>query len=351
MFFSKTQPSIGLDISQRQLKACLLQQDGKQTKLLNLLNFKIPKKYIINYTIQEKEKTAELIHSLIKKLTAGHPKTNLINLSLPEQKTFIKNLEIKISQSNEIKKPQKIILKHLQKHIPLPSEEITFDWQITKKTKNKLKIMVAAAPKKIVKNYLETIELTKLIPQNLELEAVATHRALISAAEENNYYAIMDIGRYKASLIVCTDSEIIFTHDLPFLGVIITQHIKKNLDLKLKQAEKIKKKCGLNNKDCDGIIIENIIKKDLTALTQEVNKAYNFLKERYATGAKIGKILLTGGGAKFSGLPKFLSQTLSIPCQIGNSLANINNYNKELFTSENTLIYTTAIGLALKNKF
>jgi len=73
---------------------------------------------------------------------------------LPETKTFIKLIEV-----SKTPNPISETIEHeIEKHIPVPINEIFYDWQIIDERANKQRILIGVAPQNIVNQYISLIK-------------------------------------------------------------------------------------------------------------------------------------------------------------------------------------------------
>jgi type IV pilus assembly protein PilM len=341
------QPPFGLDVSDLSLKLIALRKKGNQFYLTSYNQIKVPEGYFIDGEIKEKKKIANLIRKLIKEVKGEKIRTPYFISILPERKTFIKLIEVPRSQDDKVNPED--VEKEIQRHIPLPLEEIYFDWQKIAPRADKMKILVSTAPKKIVEDYLSLFEEAEIKLVALEPEGASLTRALIKENYLEEGVIIFDIGAKRSSLVVFDRGTIQFTISAPISGEEITKTISQKLKISLDEAEKAKIVCGFSEKKCQGIL-EKILSGVVNNLVQKIEETQTFYKEDHLppNHRKITKVLLCGGGANFKGIEKILSKRLNLEVKKGNPLQQITLSKGLSFTQSEALIYTTAIGLALR---
>lgn len=353
MFFRSHQTALGLDISDRSLKAVQLKRNLKgRWELQALSNCELPPTIFDDGEIKDSAGLTTAITELLAKPQIGSFNTHYATVCLPETKTFIKMIDIPPMPAEEISQAIKWEAEH---HIPIPIDETYWDWQQINQTapaNNRQLILLAVVPKNIVETYTQAVSKAKLIPLAMEVEAVPIVRSLLPLTNETppkSATMIIDIGATRTSLIVVDLNSIQFTVSLPISGRRLTETIANSLKLSESQAEKAKIICGLDPKKCRGAIGE-ILHQMMNDLVNRIREAITFYREHFPQGNKIEEILLCGGGSNFKFIDKYLSTKLQIAVKRGDPWLNLAPSPSPLKLTE-LISYTTAIGLAMRTAF
>ncbi|MCK5510772.1 pilus assembly protein PilM [Candidatus Parcubacteria bacterium] len=375
MFIIKTSKyPIGIDLSDTSLKA--VQLNGKKDKLfIQAINkISLPDGVIAEGEIQKPEVLAKSLNLLLDKPKFGVFSSKNIVANLPQTKSYIKIIEID-NGPNDISDS---IENEIENHIPLALNEIFYDWQIVKKTKNKNIILIGAAPKNIINQYVDVFKRAKLSINAFETESIANARALLEEERpkfnknDAASYGIIDIGAKRAAMAIYTKNTLVFTISMPISGQEVTEKISKILEITQDQAEKAKIICGLDETKAKGIINE-VLSDNIKKLNNKISEALEFYANHYPEYETIKKIILTGGGAAIKKLDKLIEKSTSIEAEQGKIADNLiindkiidkifiethnlsnkiikNSKNQNLSAKQNSILgYTTAIGLAMRN--
>lgn len=376
LFGSHTTYPIGLDISERSLKLIQLKKSGDKINIQALSKINLPEGLFKNGEVINKEKIIKAINELINKPKYGKVTSREVVACLPEPKTFIKLIEIKKTYEDI----SKIISEEIKKHVPIAIDEIYYDWQLIKDFPDKQQILIGAAPKDIVNQYTDILDGAKLSITALEIEPVSICRSLL--AEEhykykgdlNKNYGIIDIGAGRSNITVYSKKTILFSFSIPMSGNEITKKISETLKLDLKQAEKAKIVCGLDENKAKGII-KDMLYGMIKELVSKINNSIMFYNHHFPDNGPIDKIFLCGGGANIKNLDKIISEYISIKVETGNAIINLNENHEKIskifsethslsknlspktknqsskITQDTSITFTTAIGLALRGIF
>jgi len=367
---------IGLDISDYSLKLVQLNKSGESFTIQAINKIDLPAGIIDDGEIKNRSELIKQLKNLIDQPSFGKVTSNEITACLPENKTFIKLIEID-NGPNDLKET---ILAEMEKHIPMPIDEIYFDWQIINKNQGKNLILLGAAQKQIVDDYTNIFDEIGLSVFALEIESSAICRALLP--EENNHliseasqnYAILDIGAKRTSMIFYANKTILFTVSLPISGEAVTKNIADSLKIDRDQAERAKIICGLDEQKAEGVIRE-ILGSQINELVKKIKEVISYYETHFPAQGIINNIYLCGGGSNIENIDKILTDSLNLQVSLGNPFINITDrqekinqlfsetFNLELgtgkknknsdltHTQNSSLSFTTAIGLGLRGLF
>jgi type IV pilus assembly protein PilM len=391
--FNPLANAFGLDIGDQSFKLAQLKQahgSGKY-KLTALGSIEVPPGIMEEGTIADPREAARLINRLIKSST-GHPKGRGVVACLPEAKTFIKLIDAPADLS--AKSLEKSVLKEIEQNIPLSLGELYFDWQLLTpedRTESDLthvpdgrddqsfetfaeteddepaqneddeedekeedqipvgnKIVIGAAPKKLVDQYSEMLDLAGLTPIAFEIEAMAICRAIVPNDNLLTHpIGILDIGATRSSLIIYDQDMIQMSISIPVAGTSITEMISKTLNLSLDDAETLKIECGLDANRCEDKIW-SIVQPQIDDLTQKIKRALKYYKTSFPCGRDIEHLLVCGGGANFREIDTVLSRKMAIKVIRGDALINVKSPTNKKFAKRRRLTFSTALGLAMR---
>ncbi|MEA3398440.1 MAG: pilus assembly protein PilM, partial [Patescibacteria group bacterium] len=188
--FTKSKFPIGLDISDLSLKFIQLKKRGKKIEIQSVGKKKLPKGIIENGLIINQEAALKALKELFAKPIYGNTASNEIVACLPDTKTFIKLINVE-KGPNDI---ADIINTEIEKNVPLGVKDIYYDWQEVASDGQNQQILIGAAPKQIVNQYIDLINKTKYKIAALEIESTAICRSLLK--EETPKFDIQQAKNY-----------------------------------------------------------------------------------------------------------------------------------------------------------
>lgn len=362
--------AFGLDISDLSLKFAKLKRE-KKGDLLEFYGEKdIPEEVIKNGSVAKEEELVSVLGEALSHIP--HEELKYAVVSLPEEKTFTTVIKTPLLPEEEL---DSAVSYEAENTIPFSMEEVYLDFQVLhshEQGEEKYhEVLVSAAPKAIVDSYLSCLERASIVPLVFETESAAISRALMNREGSQRPTLILDVGAIRTNLMVFSGEGLAFTFSIPVSSYLFTKSIAEKLDIPFEEAESLKRKHGLElwnkvtlkgKKESSPIEqFEMEIEKDkevlqalepsLRELVKEVKKHMEYYRTHGMHGGSepIERVLLSGGGANLKGLPEFLSSELGIPVHVSNPLTNIAGVKEAvLMSSEDSLRYTTALGLALR---
>ncbi len=345
---SYNEKAFGLDISDRSLRLIQLKGTYHHPKVQLYNEVKLPIGCLENGEVKKSDEFLALLTKLIK-TRQGHGRLeNEVIAVLPEARSYLKliHLEDMDPQTKKEEITEKLV-NELPQHIPLDLKDLFFDWQIVNSNEHSLDLLVGAAPKTIVDSYVNLLTQAGLIPTVLEIEAAAIARMLDKSQATNNAQIVIDIGANRTGLFMFDQTTIIFTVSLPISGNKITSLITQAVDLDWQQAEQAKIVCGLDEKKCQGAVLE-IFQETIDELDYQIHQAVAYYQNNFNQVKPIERIILTGGGANFINIDKVLEEKLKIKTVISQPWQKLTNPNHTFFTPSRSQSFTTALGLGLR---
>lgn len=351
-FLSPKISAFGIDLSDWSIKIANLKKKNSGLFLASFGRKEIKENLIEEGEIKNEEKLIKTIEDAVKNVKGEKLKTEYCVVSLPETVSFVQILELPLMEETEV---AEAIKWELEAHIPLSLEEIYYDWEIVSfpqnPAKKSLKVLVGALPKKTVEPYFTVLNKAGLKPLVFEIESIATARALIKEKEGSSSILILDLGAKRTSLAIASRRAVYFTTSLPISTSSLVRTLAQNLSLTLQEAYALKIEKGLGELNEQSKIFR-VLRPALIDLVEKIKNYLEFYQEHCLSEAEskneISQIILCGGGANLNNLPEFLAQELNLEVKRGQPLIDIEIPSDSL-NSEESLAYTTALGLALRN--
>lgn len=341
------QSLFGLDISQSKLRLVQVQTKHRRKTITAIRELEVPLGVIVDGTVADVARLTQLVAAIYRgQERRDRPAGNGVISVLPESKTFIKLITVGGSDPRPLDAQ---LVEEIPRHIPLPLEEIYYDWQpVGRSPEGNHYVVIGAAPRQLVDTYLTVIRGSGCVPFALEIEAVAITRCLLpsNGGTARPSQMIIDIGAARTGLVVTRGGIIQFAVSLPISGSKITQTIATTLSLSLEEAEQAKIICGLDAERCQGAL-RRVLFATLDELVRKIEAAMSFYQDNLPDHPPIEQILLTGGGANFLTIEQVLAEQLKLPVARANPLTNV--VLPQATVMAGTLqSYVTAIGLALR---
>lgn len=326
----------GLDIGSYSIKVAQVKQDKSgELRLLAIGRGPSPARGMESDAEGDLVKVAETIKKL---LLETRIMTRQVVAAIPESEVVTKILNMPEMKEEELMEALKF---EAEAFIPFPLKEANFDFQILLREKKQMRVMIVAAPKRLVNRYLEVLTLAELKPLALETETMALGRAIVPG--EFPPCLVVDLGAKTCDLVIIEAGSIFFSRSVPTAGRTFTRALAAALSLEELQAEEYKRAFGLAGG------LEDKVQKSLTpvfeVLANEMKKTIQFYGEERKD--QIRKIILAGGSAGLPEVASFITQKLGLEVLMANPFLRL-TFDKSNFPglTEEGALFAVAIGLA-----
>ena len=355
MTIHKKNQLIGLDIGCHSIKLVEI-DDGKKGRVLK--NFGIvglPFNAIVEGSIKEMEVVAAAIKDLCRNLKIRNKN---VATSISGFSVIVKKITLTNKEESEL---EATIQDEAEQYIPFDISEVNLDFDIMsgkevsekeeeKEGSDQMEVMLVAAKKDIVEDYVNVLDLAGLNSVVLDIDAFALQNAFeISSDKPEGCYALVNVGAEELGINAIKNEISLFTRDSSFGGSQITEAIMSQFSVSFEEAERIK--LGGTKKEKDKKILEEIFVSVITEWVQEIKRALDFVAGTYPDET-IEKILVSGGSCRIPDFKRYLELETGIAVAELNPFANL-IINEKLFDPK-YLKYmapqaAVAVGLALRS--
>jgi type IV pilus assembly protein PilM len=357
MAIPKKNQLVGLDIGSNSVKLVEIEDAKKGKVLKNFGIIGLPQDAIVEGSIKEMEIVSSAIKTLYKHLKV---KNKNVVTSISGYSVIVKKISVQKRGEAEL---EATIQDEAEQYIPFDINDVNLDYEIlspiegkeeegkAKEDKGFMDVMLVAAKKDIVEDYVSLLHLTGLNPAMLDVDAFAVQNAFeLSAQEMSGCYALVNVGAEELGINAVKDGVSIFTRDSSYGGYQINEAIMSKFGVSYEEAEKIKLGgTKLESKERDSL--EEIFTSMVSGWVNEIKRALDFLSTTYPDES-IEKIFVSGGSCRIPGFQKYLEIETEIPVVEMNPFSNL-QINDKVFDPK-YLSYiapqaAVAVGLALRS--
>jgi type IV pilus assembly protein PilM len=310
MFGNKTR-LVGLDIGSKAIKAAEVIESKKGYTLSKFGMVDIPPGLIEEGTIKDPEAVADIIRNLFK--SHGLRNRN-VALSIGGYSVIVKKISVQSTTEEQL---QETIQFEAEQYIPFDINDVNLDFQIlgeNDNNPNQMNVLLVAAKKEMVNDYVHLAELAGLEPRIIDVDAFALQNVFelnYEPTPEDNI-ALIDIGASKTSLNILKGDTSVFMRDVSLGCGQINQKIAALVDCSLDEAEAIK--FGEGSGKISAEDLSDIISSVVTDWCTEIRRALDFFYSTYPDD-QIKKIILGGGGGNIQELRQLLAVETSAEVQ------------------------------------
>lgn len=334
----------GLDLGTSLIKVVQLKKDKEKIVLTAAGAISTPPKGLISDSPLDQEAVAVAIKKLLAdiKLTLKQ-----VNTALPDAKVFSRVIELPTLSEKELGQALKW---EAEQYIPFPLDEVNLDFSILEKNfkKQKMQVLLVAAPLRLIEKYTNILKLADLTPLSIETEIIAVSRTVSLQALPDQTVMVINFGNTATGFSIIKKGTFSFVGSITSGGEALTRAIAQELGFEMDQAEEYKKTYGLEKESLEGKV-QATIKPIIDTILTEIKKALAFNQEKYPSD-QVSRLVLTGGVAHLPGIASYFTQTLGIETQIGNPWTKIQvDLPKFAQITGEPAVFAVATGLALRS--
>ena len=365
--------SIGVDIGSSSVKVVCLKKN-KEGIILDNYSLTKTNTSLINSGFGGNlidENAGEIIEKIFDEM--GLEK-KVINIAMPSYASLITVVNLGRVDEKDV---DEIIRTEAPKFIPIPLDDVIYDWQIiegvvgekglvsqetSKKeisnnndlseekdsknnTKNEeKKVALVAIMKSISSRYEKVLGEKDFKINSMEVDAFSIARALTGGGtKENN--AILDIGEKVCNIVISAGGNLLLSKSVSIGGNKLTKTLMEAFSIDRERAEKIK--MSQNIDEITRQTGKDLFSPTLKAIMDELKNSLALFTKNYQ-GAQISKIILSGGTSGLKGLDKYIEKETSLPVVLANPWSGI-IFPEKLKSRLDEIgpIFGTAVGLAL----
>lgn len=379
--FSSANSYLGVDFDANSIKVVELKNENGRPRLVTygFIDKEVDKIKGNNEDEDSTTQTARLVAEVCHQAKVSSTKTIT---ALPAYSVFSSILNLPTMSKKDL---ASAVQWEAKKVIPLPIEDMILDWklledfdsegmagehtsaldqgmskigsnivpkkskflQISSKTKKQYaKVLLTAAPKDLVKKYVDIFKVAGLNLLSLDTESFALIRALVG--NDKSTLMLVDIGAVVTNISIVHDSVPVLNRSIEVGGLTITQAIANSLNVSLDRAEQFKYDIGMSQNRLGQGSVPKTIETTLTPIVDELRYSLNLYKNK--DKKNIEKVILTGGSSLLLNLPEYLSKVLDLRVFLGDPWARV-IYPEELkpVLDEIGPRFSVAIGLAMRD--
>ncbi len=342
---------VGIDIGSHSIKLAEIDDTTRGMVLKNFGVIGLPQDAIVEGSIKEMEIVSAALKNLLQNLKI---KNKNVAVSISGYSVIVKKITIPRKGERDL---EGSIQSEAEQYIPFDINDVNLDYQILYSGEEEegkesyMDVLLVAAKKDIVEEYISLLHLTELNPAILDIDAFALQNTFeISDHEQSGCHALAHIGAQHLTINVVKDGISIFTRDSSYGGSQITAEIQKKLNISYQEAERIKlgaKPIGAEQAPD----IEGIFTSTITRWGQEIKRALDFVTTTF-TDIKVDDILLSGGSSLIPGFAKYLGLETGLKIDTLNPFANLEIREKSFdigYLNYSAPIAVISIGLALRS--
>lgn len=265
-----------------------------------------------------------------------------VSVAIPAFNGLVMVVDFPIMTEEEL---AKAIKYESRKYIPASLDDVNVSWEIIKdsadkehKNKDKMKVLLVAAPKTEVQYYDALLKGTDLDVELLELETFSLAR-ILSKKFNGRSLMLADMGAKTTNLVLMVDGYVRVNRNIDVGGIDLTETIAENMNISFKRANEMKES-GKN-------LFSGALALRFPSIDYMISEINRMMKLQGID--KVDTMIVAGGTSEMAGLLEYLQDQLNFPVEKADPMKYIKSKFKD---KSGQLIgldssYCVAAGLAM----
>jgi len=341
---------IGLDVGSTAVRAAEL-TEGSPPSVVRAAQIPLPAGAVENGEVRDVGAVSEALREL---WTRGGFKSRKVWMGVGNQRVVVREIALPAMPEKELRQSLGF---QVQEFIPMPVDEAVLDYHLIEEIEIEgrpmLRLLLVAAQKAMVDTLVAAATGAKVEPIGLDLVPFALVRAVGATGagmelETTGGEAVVDVGAHVTNIVVHAAGETRFVRILPSGGRDITVAIARGLSVDDEVAERLKRGEVVESSGATPQQALDIAMQRATQFVDEIRSSLEFYTAQ-TQGARIERLLVSGGGSKLEGFIDILRQRIPVTVEPGRVFSRVGSQlslSGEAQTEAEPVL-ATAVGLAI----
>jgi len=340
-----TKTRIGLDVGSTAVRAAEISGGSDNPSLVRVAQVPLPAGAVENGEIRDSHAVSEALKELWRK---GGFRGKQVHMGVGNQRVVVREVVLPWLPEKELKESLPF---QVQDFIPIPVEEAVLDYDVLEEFEHEgarmLRVLLVAAQRPMVETVVEVARQAKLEPVGLDLVPFALLRSVSDPDgdlfDQPGEVAVVDVGAEITSICVHERGVPRFVRILPTGGNDITAAVARALGVSVEQAEALKVGQPVES-EASPEEARRVTQGRASTFVDEIRSSLEFYAAQ-TPGARIARVLVTGGGSRLEGFPEMLQERLQLPVERGRPFEKVEP--RKGVAEEAEAFLAVAIGLAI----
>jgi type IV pilus assembly protein PilM len=285
------------------VKLVEVDHSGEQPEVSRVAMHALLPDAIVEGEVMDPGLVADTIRSLFEEL--GYKGRDVIT-AVGGHDVIIKKIEMDRMKETDARE---VIRWEAEQHVPFDIKSVELDFQVLNPLDEglQMEVLLVAAKKELVDNKVALLSDAGLSASVIDVDAFALHNAF-----EHNYpeamegiVALVNIGHEATNVNILEDGIPILTRDIPFGSRRVREDLQRERGLTAEQAEDVVQ----GREEIDDF--QRFVEQSADEVAVGIERASAFLMTRQS-GEGLGKVYLSGGGARIPGMADALAARMNV---------------------------------------
>jgi type IV pilus assembly protein PilM len=340
--FRRNRSSVGLDIGSGFVKVVEVDHSGGQPEVKRVAMRPLQPDAIVEGEIMDYGLVAGTVSELFDELDM---KGQEVVTAVGGHDVIIKKIQMDRMKEGDARE---VIRWEAEQHVPFDIKSVELDFQVLDPDSDspQMEVLLVAAKRELVDHKLGLLVEAGLNPSVIDVDAFALHNAF-----EHNYpeamdgvVALVNVGHEVTNVNLLERGVPILTREIPFGSRKIREDLQRERQLTSEEAEDVVQgRAGL-----DGL--DRFVQASADEVAVGIERAAAFLMTRQS-GDGLGRIYLSGGGARIPGMTDALGERMGVETVLVNPFERVPvdpAAGGEIRLEEAAPMFLLPLGLALR---
>ena len=312
--FGRKSTVTGLDIGSGFVKVVQVDHSGDQPEVVRVAMRPLLPDAIVEGEIMDYGLVSDAVAGLFQDL--GIKNAEVVT-AVGGHDVIIKKIEMDRMKEADARE---VIRWEAEQHVPFDIKSVELDFQILDPAGEglQMEVLLVAAKRELVDNKVGLLQDAGVNPVVIDVDAFALHNAF-----EFNYpdaqegvVALVNVGHETTNVSILEDGVPILTRDIPFGSRKIREDLQRERGLTAEQAEDV-----VQGREA-ATDLGGFVEASADEVAVGIERASAFLMTR-EDGNMIGKIFLSGGGARIPGMSQTLARRMNVETEVVNPFERV----------------------------
>lgn len=312
--FGQKKTSVGVDIGSGFIKLVEVDHSGDQPEVVRVAMRPLLPDAIVEGEVMDPGLVGDTVRGLIDEVGLKHRE---VITAIGGHDVIIKKIEMDRMKESDARE---VIRWEAEQHVPFDIKSVELDFQVLDPEAEglQMQVLLVAAKRELVDDKLSLLMGAGLQASIIDVDAFALHNAF-----ERNYpegmegiVALVNVGHEMTNVNILEDGVPILTRDIPFGSRKIREDLQRERGLTAEAAEEV-----VQGQTAMEDLAEFVI-GSADEVAVGVERAAAFLMTQQA-GAGLGRLYLSGGGARIPGMPEALGGRMGVETQLVNPFERV----------------------------
>ncbi len=341
--FGRKRTSVGLDIGSGFVKIVEVDHSGDQPEVIRIAQRALLPDAIVEGEVMDPGLVSDTIRGLFEEagLSGG-----IVVTAVGGHDVIIKKIEMDRMKESDARD---VIRWEAEQHVPFDIKSVELDFQILDPDEEglQMQVLLVAAKRELVDNKVSLLGEAGVSPSIIDVDAFALYNAFRHNYPEGSegVVALVNIGHDVTNVNILEDGVPILTRDIPFGSRRLREDLQRERALTAEQAEEVVQ--GRESLPD----LDQFVEASADEVAVGVERAAAFLMTQQS-GEGLGRMYLSGGGARIPGMAEALAERMNVETQVMNPFERVPvrpDAADEVPVDETAPMLVLPLGLALRS--